>query len=276
LSTPSIGLLYAYEDPHVSNCCAAWFCPAGTGAGYPKYAHTSWSETGYSNLAVFFYGCNFDCLFCQNYSHKNLTGAEKVSDDEFAGIVARNRRLSCICFFGGSPEPQLPYALTVSRRVLEENRGRIMRICFEWNGGGNMELVKRAAELSYASGGNIKFDLKCFEPALSMALSGVDNKRSYENFAMIAREYRGRRSELPMLTATTLLVPGYVDASEVESIARFISDLDRGIPYSLLVFHPNYLMVDLPVTPRRQVEECYSVAKRYLDRVHVGNLHLLA
>lgn len=139
-----------------------------------------------------------------------------------------------------------------------------------------MELVKRAAELSYASGGNIKFDLKCFEPALSMALSGVDNKRSYENFAMIAREYRGRRSELPMLTATTLLVPGYVDASEVESIARFISDLDRGIPYSLLVFHPNYLMVDLPVTPRRQVEECYSVAKRYLDRVHVGNLHLLA
>ncbi len=275
-STPSSGLLYAYEDPHVTNCCSAWFCPAGTGAGYPKYARTKWAERGYSNLAVFFYGCNFDCLFCQNYSHKNLVGAERMSDNDFAGVVARNRRLSCICFFGGSPEPQLPYALAVSRRVLEENRGRILRICFEWNGGGNKELVKRAADLSCASGGNMKFDLKCFEADLSMVLSGVDNRRSYENFAMVAREYYSGRSDLPVLTATTLLVPGYVDALEVEKIARFISDLDRGIPYSLLVFHPDYLMVDLPVTPRRQVEECYAAARKCLDRVKVGNLHLLA
>lgn len=37
--TAEKGFLYAYLDPQVTNCCAAWFCPAGTGAGYPKYAY---------------------------------------------------------------------------------------------------------------------------------------------------------------------------------------------------------------------------------------------
>jgi pyruvate formate lyase activating enzyme len=35
------------------------------------------------------------------------------------------------------------------------------------------------------------------------------------------------------------------------------------------------MMRDLPVTPIEQVVECYRVAKRYLKRVHVGNLHLI-
>jgi len=110
---------------------------------------------------------------------------------------------------------------------------------------------------------------------LSRALSGVSNERAYTNFRMIADEFYGDRSELPLLTATTLLVPGYVDSREVERIARFIAESDPDIPYSLLVFHPAYLMSDLPVTPRRQVEECFKTAKRYLNRVHVGNFALL-
>ena len=33
------GLLHYYLDAHVTNCCAAWFCPAGTGAGSVSYTH---------------------------------------------------------------------------------------------------------------------------------------------------------------------------------------------------------------------------------------------
>jgi len=80
---------------------------------------------------------------------------------------------------------------------------------------------------------------------------------------------------LPVLTATTLLVPGYVDASEVEAVAEFIANLDPSIPYSLLAFHPSYQMADLPYTPLRQAVECYRAACRHLTRVHMGNLHIL-
>jgi len=275
LTSPKGGLLYAYLDPHVTNCCANWFCPAGTGAGYPKFCNRAGPEFGWCNLAVFFYGCNFDCLFCQNASHKEIRQDERVSSEEFVGWVEANDRISCVCFFGGSPEPQLPFALKVSRTLLKANRNRVLRICFEWNGCGNPELVRRAAELALVSGGNIKFDLKCFNPTLSSALSGVSNERAYENFRMIAEGFYGQRPELPLLTAATLLVPSYVDVTEVDRIARFIADLNDEMPYSLLVFYPHFRMRDLPVTPVKQVADCYRTAKRHLKKVNVGNLHLL-
>ena len=80
---------------------------------------------------------------------------------------------------------------------------------------------------------------------------------------------------VPVLTATTLLVPGYVDHVEVEGIAKFISELNPEIPYSLLVFHPDFMMRDLPITPVKQVKLCYEAAKKHLRNVNIGNLHLL-
>ena len=260
----------------VKNCCAAWFCPAGTGLGYPKYACKPGAEIGYSNYAVFFYGCNFNCLFCQNSDHKNLGQGRLVGVEDFVGEVLEDKRYTCICYFGGSPEPQLPFAIKASKMVLEgKGSKRIVRICFEWNGCGNPKLVREAAELALESGGNLKFDLKAFNPNLSLALSGVSNRRAYENFEFVAREFYDKRREVPVLTATTLLVPGYVDHVEVEGIAKFISELNPEIPYSLLVFHPDFMMRDLPITPVKQVKLCYEAAKKHLRNVNIGNLHLL-
>jgi len=72
-----------------------------------------------------------------------------------------------------------------------------------------------------------------------------------------------------------LLVPGYVDEKEVEGITKFIASLDSEIPYSILVFHPDYLMMDLPMTPMDQALACYRAAKRHLKNVNVGNVRLL-
>ena len=275
LTRPQIGMLHSYLDSQVTNCCAAWFCPAGTSAGYPRYTYRPGPEYGYYNLAIFFYGCNFDCLFCQNASHKNVLAGKAVTVEDLVNRTKRNSSISCWCFFGGSPEPQLPFAIKASKAVLEETSNRILRICFEWNGCGNPQLVRKAAELSLVSCGNIKFDLKCSNPTMSYALSGVSNKRAYEHFEMIAHDFYRQRPDLPVLTATTLLVPRYVDAVEVEQIAEFIADLNPTIPYSLLVFHPDFMMTDLPITPLKQVTACYTAAKKHLTRVHIGNLYTL-
>ncbi|NPV04408.1 MAG: radical SAM protein [Syntrophaceae bacterium] len=252
---PGSALAHMYFDPLPTNCCASWFC---RGSG----------ERG-TNLAVFFYGCNLDCLFCQNASHKELDGAP-VIDVEAMVQAALEPHVRCVCFFGGSPEPQLPFALEVSRRVIERS-GNTKHICWEWNGCGSPKLVERAAELSLRSGGVVKFDLKAARPEIARALCGVDTSRSFENFSRIAATFR----ESGLLTATTLLVPHYVDALEVEAVARFIAGLDAGIPYSLLIFHPDFQMRDLPVTPRGQIDACVEAARRYLRRVNLGNTHLL-
>jgi pyruvate formate lyase activating enzyme len=269
-------LLHAYLDPQVTNCCSAWFCPAGTGAGYPNYAYRTGPEHGFYNLALFFYGCNFDCLFCQNISHKHLEAAEETTADQLVSATVRNPRVSCWCFFGGSPEPQLPFAINASRKILGVlPTQRILRICFEWNGCGNAHLAERAAELALKSGGNLKFDLKCHNPALSLALSGVENSSAFANFEAIYEKFYNERKNLPVLTATTLMVSGYTDGDEVEQISKFIAKIDRSIPYSLLVFFPHHMMNDLPITPTTQVKECYEAARRHLRRVNIGNLSLI-
>ncbi len=92
---------------------------------------------------------------------------------------------------------------------------------------------------------------------------------------MIAEEYLPKARH-PMLTATTLLVTGYVDEEEVFNIAKFIAKLNPQIPYSLLIFHGDFTMRDLPPTPLEQAIRCYKAAKEAgLKSVHVGNLHLL-
>jgi pyruvate formate lyase activating enzyme len=275
LTSSEAGLLHSYLDPNPTNCCSAWFCPAGTSTDYPNFTYVAGPEMGYYNLAIFFYGCNFDCIYCQNASHKNIFSARTVFARQLVEKTKRNKKISCWCFFGGSPEPQLPFAINAAERALEEMPDRILRICFECNGCGHPKLVNRAARLALISGGNIKFDLKCFSESLSYAFSGVSNKRAYKNFRMIANDLYNQRQKTPVLTATTLLVPGYIDAVEIGSISKFIAELNYEIPYSLLVFHPDFMMKDLPVTPLNQVLECYKMAKQHLNNVNVGNLHML-
>ncbi|MHA1707913.1 MAG: radical SAM protein [Candidatus Heimdallarchaeaceae archaeon] len=277
LSSSDAGILDYYLDPLPCNCCASWFCPAGTGAGFPEFAAKKERETGYYNLSVFFYGCSFDCLFCQNKSHKNIRLGSKVSSENLIKIFNSNKKITCICFFGGSPEPQFPFALRTSEKIMEitKKEGRIARICWEWNGFGSQKFVKKAAELSLLSGGNIKFDLKAWNPNIHKALTGVDNKKVLENFEFVAKEYFQQRPKLPVLNATTLLVPGYIDEEEVEQIASFISALDENIPYSLLGFYPHHEFRDLPLTSRSLAERCFSVARKYLKNVNIGNKHLL-
>jgi pyruvate formate lyase activating enzyme len=247
-------LAYMYLDPLPTNCCAAWFCKGSKEKGY--------------NLAVFFYGCNFDCLFCQNPSHKLIKEAPVISKDEMIH-KALDPGVRCVCFFGGSPEPQLPFSLDVASKIIQES-GNKKHICWEWNGCGNPALVNKAAELSAISGGTIKFDLKCYHSNISFALCGVDNHRAFENFTLIAKSnHKG------LLNATTLLVPYYIDKQEVRTIASFISKINPDIPYSLLIFHPDFYLKDLPITPKKQAEECYQVAKSYLLHVHIGNEYLL-
>lgn len=275
--TQDKGILEWYYDPLPTNCVAWWFCPGCTGAGFPKYAYKPTAEGGYMNLAVFYGACSLDCLFCQNWHYRSLSQklSPYLSCEELAGKV--NEKVSCICFFGGDPSVQMPHALKTSEIALEEcgDGRRILRICWETNGNMSRVFALKAAELSLKSGGIVKFDLKAWNENIYRALCGTSNKPSFENFRIIGEKYFRERSEVPVLTASTLLIPGYIDSSEVEEIARFISDIDPNIPYTLLAFYPQYVMNDLPTTSRKQAYECYNIAKRYLRNVKLGNVHLL-
>jgi pyruvate formate lyase activating enzyme len=263
-----------YHDPLPTNCVADWVCPGGSGAGYPRWAYCPHAESGYTNLAVFFQACSFDCLYCQNWHFREESLTAPLRSAE-ALAAAAGPATACICFFGGDPAPQLPYALHAARLARERNRGRILRICWETGGAMAPELLDEMAEMALSSGGCIKFDLKAWDDTLHRSITGSTNRRTLENFRRVAAR-TAERPDPPLLVASTLLVPGYVDAQEVQRLARFVAGLDVRIPYSLLGFHPDFVFGDLPPTSREQARCCLEAARAQgLTRVRIGNRHLL-
>ena len=136
--------------------------------------------------------------------------------------------------------------------------------------------MDRAVGLSLTTGGCVKFDLKAYDQTLHRALTGVGNKQTLENFTRAAIRFE-ERPEPPPLVASTLLVPGYIDAEEIGRIASFIAGHNPGIPYVLLGFSPSFLFPDLPRTSVRHTDEAEAAALAAgLCTVHIGNRHLLS
>lgn len=264
-----------YYDPLPTNCVADWVCAGGTGAGYPVYANDRCAEVGFHNLAVFLEACNFNCLYCQNWQFKKPESARNQWQSIDSLTAAVTAETSCICFFGGDPGPQIPYAVRVSERARQENPNKILRICWETNGSVHPSWMKRMGKLSMESGGCVKIDLKAWDPHIHRSLCGTDNRRVLENFEMLAG-WTSFRETPPFLIASTLLVPEYVGVEEVGAIASFIARLNPDIPYALLAFAPQFYLEDFPTTSRRQAEACLDAARQAgLRRVALGNRHLI-
>ncbi|MBW1971309.1 MAG: radical SAM protein [Deltaproteobacteria bacterium] len=275
--TTNKGLLSFYFDPLPTNCVASFVCPAEVikDKGWERYSYSKGAEYGYKNLAVFYESCSLNCLFCQNYHFKEANPYGKtISSDELVSQI--DSRTACICFFGGDPSTQAAHAINSAKKALIKTKGRPFRICFETNGQFNPKLMIQAAKLSYQSFGIVKFDLKAFDERIHIALTGISNKQILKNFKVVYEIGKDRR-EVPLLIASTLLIPGYVEEDEVRKIARFIASIDPEIPYSLLAFYPHFFMDDMPTTKRETAELSLQAAKEEgLKNVHIGNIHLLA
>jgi pyruvate formate lyase activating enzyme len=256
--TAARGILHWYRDPLPTNCVADWVCSGS-------------ARWGDHNLAVFYASCTFDCLFCQNCQFRLTDLRESPGTTARELADAADATTYCVCYFGGDPSSQMPHALASARRLAEQG----VVVCWETAGSSSPELMDRALDLSLASGGCVKFDLKAYSEALHVTLTGVSNGRTLENFARAVRRY-DERPEPPPVIASTLLVPGYVDAEEVGRIARFIAAQDRRVPYALLAFAPRFRMTDLPTTSREHAEAALEAAQDAgLERVRIGNRHLL-
>jgi len=272
--TKDKGFVYWYYDNLPTNCCADWVCAGCSSSGYPNYSYSKGPEYNKKNLAVFYKSCTFNCLFCQNWDFRIKEKNPKfLKSFELADAVDDDT--SCICYFGGDPTSQILHAIYTSKIVLNQNKGKIVRICWETNGNMNKNLLKTVAELSLKSGGCIKFDLKSFNERINFALCGVSNKRTLDNFKWLSK-FISIRPDPPLLIASTLLVPGYVDVEEISLISKFIADINNEIPYKLLVFHPQFYFRDLPVTSKKLAYDALDIAKKAgLKNVDIGNKHLL-
>jgi pyruvate formate lyase activating enzyme len=247
-----------YHDSLPTNCVADWVCE-----GRKDY--------GYKNLAVFYEGCTFNCLFCQNWQFKERRHKATVNDiTQYADPLT-----SCICFFGGDPTPFALHSLATAREILERRKHKRFRVCWETNGSITPKLMEEWVKLALETNGCIKIDFKAFSEELNIALCCVSNRNTKENIRLVAN-YMKRREKPPVLVVSTLLIPDYIGEYEIKEMAKFLSSINKEIPWSFLGFYPHFYFTDLPQTSRKQADEALRIAEEYgMKNTRIGNAQLL-
>jgi pyruvate formate lyase activating enzyme len=274
VGTAQAAAVFWQQFPLPTNCCARWVCPGSSASGYPRYSYTRGPERGYQSLAVGYYGCTFDCLYCQSCATRSVDGAPRYGAQELADAMDG---VSCACLYGGDPTPQLAHALAAAKiaRAKARAQGRKLRICFETNGAMNRKLLRAMADVSLESGGCIKVDLKAWSDDVHQALCGASNAQTLANFAWLAGRRR-ERPRVPLLVGSTALVPGYVDVEEISAIARFVAAQGKDIPYLLIGFFSCHHLADVPNTSLQQARRCLAAARAAgLENVRLDNRQLL-
>lgn len=262
---PGQAVVSWYFDPLPTNCVADWVCSV------TKEMEFGFGRKRLKNLAVFYGSCNSDCLFCQNGSYRVMmaNGGPLMTPKELAN--AADEYTACVCYFGGDPSVNSEHSLDTSKLL---NIERQVRVCYETNGNISKKWLTRIASIVEETGGTFKFDIKAVSQDLYKVLTGVSNSVVLRNFKELATKMRDREGEF--LVASVLLVPGYIDISEVREICRFVSENDPTIPTALLGFYPHHMMRDLPRTSRAHAQAALEVAHdEGLTNVRIGNLGLL-
>jgi pyruvate-formate lyase-activating enzyme len=208
--------------------------------------------------------CNLKCKGCYcNYEkldfglldnwQENLKHKVKESPPEMflslGEVMTRIRDLSIkrAVFIGTEPtlDPDLP---NLARGLHEEHES--YNVLFT-NG-------QRLIDLSHID--EVIFSIKAVSPYIYKEYTSGDNSKALENFKTIYR--MGKK-----LQAEVLLVPGLIDAEEIEKVARFIASID---PYITLRIDGYFPLNGLGYrgATSADVERAAKLARRHLLNVN--------
>lgn len=256
-----------FFDRHPANCIASWLCPGTTGCGYPRYAVAPGPEVGCQNLAIFFGGCNFTCPFCQDWIHR-LMLSRRIPRFALGEILKwPNAHTTCICFCGGTPDLHMREVLWLAEHFSAAANGRVLRFCAETNLTADSSLLREFAGLVLKSGGGLNIGLKAGTDAVHRALTGMSNEPVLANLRMLHETF-GVNHLVPFLRPSLLLVPGYVDETEIAEACRVVADMDANIPMKFIRFLPRNEMTDLPPTSDEEMRVAVRIARDFgLQRI---------
>jgi pyruvate formate lyase activating enzyme len=209
-------------------------------------------------LSLGSYGCNFRCDFCQN--HEISMGEaqwQAIQPEEVAALSLRYASEGNIGVAFTYNEPLIGYEYVRECAALIHGQGQ--KNVLVTNGFINPEPLEALLPLIDA----MNIDLKGFTAQFYKDIRGKLEAVK----ATIAAASHACHVEV-----TTLVIPGKNDsAAEMESLAKWISSVDQGVPLHITRFFPRHRMSALPPTPLSTLLALTDIAKKHLPYVHLGN-----
>ena len=223
---------------------------------------------GHLTLTIATPGCNLHCKGCQNWEISQVQKGQVFSEPFFEEtfvppklIVEKALEYGCksISYSYSDPTIFAEYMVEVARLAHEAGLKNIMVTA----GYINREPLEEIDRFMDA----YSIDLKFFSDEAYRKYSKGRLEPVLETIKIVFK--RGKWLEL-----TTLLVPKYVDETQLRDIARWIvRELAPWVPWHLSRFFPHYKAQNLPPTPVEMLERAYKIGKEEgLEYVYVGNL----
>ena len=223
-------------------------------------------QPGTSSFSIATMGCNFRCVFCQNWQISQAAIEDGRIDGQAISpqqIVAAAVRSGCSSIAYTYTEPTVFMELCNDCGRLAKEQG--LTNVFVSNGYETVEAIDFAKE--WLNGINV--DLKAFSEDYYKRLCKARLQPVLDTISYIAKE-----TDI-WLEITTLLVPGENDSyDELKKLAEFIvSKAGADVPWHISRFYPQYKYSGSVPTPVSSLERAEQIGKEAgLHYVYLGNV----
>jgi putative pyruvate formate lyase activating enzyme len=213
------------------------------------------------SYTIFFAGCTFRCVFCQNWdiSQDPEAGVE-VSPEQMARLVERAKDDGArnVNWVGGNPDPNLP-------SILEALNLCEVSLSSVWNS--NMYYSAEAASLLSGTQDIYLTDFKWFSDSCARKYSGVPRY-----LEVVGRNHRLAREDAELIIRH-LVMPGHLRCC-TEPILRWIAEnLGTEVRVNIMdQYRPCYRAGEYPEIDRRISAEEYEAAIKMARESGLSNL----
>jgi len=270
-----VDLDYLESDLHSCKLCN-WRCGVDRldgeigvcGSTIPLVACSQLHPAPPASFDAFLTGCNFRCLFCQNWSismfdqedhdqnfNREIEGYynpehwAELALAYLSSLDARSIKADRLFFTGGEPTCSLPWVEAVvqaARQIIPETK-----VNYDTNGFLTKDSLKRVLEFT----DSITYDLKAFHQGLFGAMTGANVKPVLRNLKHIIKNAFDLLWEVRVM-----VIPG-VHEDDIEDMCAYLADLDNRVPLNFLAFRPNFIMEEYYGAGEKMLDHCVKVAK---------------
>ena len=209
-------------------------------------------------------GCNLNCDFCQNHEISQMPRSTRMINGEDilpAEIADQAKKSGSKTIAYTYTEPTIYFELAYDTAKIAVENG--LKNVFVTNGFMTAEAIEMMAP--YLTAANV--DLKSFRDEFY-------KKRCGAKLTPVFESLRKMKEMGIWVEITTLLIPSLNDSDEeLKDIAQFIAGLGVETPWHISRFHPQFKMLNVPVTPISSLHRAVEIGKQSgLKYVYSGNV----